>query len=272
MADEWVSVASQSVSRDRRAWSSTIQGFLLHLRDAAIEGLPVPLQADSSALDVVSFVDGDSAVDRVLNREQVESLGRLLRSIHDASGELAARSTDLWQPFEFRATAVDEFGEPTFLADIVIGHGDTGPWNVLTTSAGSVSLIDWEFAGPIVRLDEIAATCWLNLRFHDPEVDSVAPLTTLRDKVALMESFLSAYGLNRDLWPAVVQGMIDYAIRDTAYEATRLNVSADTAPADESTEWRLAWRSRSAAWMVRHRAEILYLLKADGDPRVEEVQ
>lgn len=195
-----------------------------------------------------------------------------MRSIHDAGVDFTARSCDAWQPFEFRAPAAAEFGQAIFPADVVIGHGDTGPWNVLVTSAGSVSLIDWEFAGPIVRLDEIAATCWLNLRFHDPDVDAVVPLTTLRDKVALLAAFLSAYGLSRDLWPEVVQGMIDYAIRDTAYEAIRLNVSSDARPADESTEWRLAWRSRSAAWMVRHRDEILYLLEPVTDARAADVQ
>lgn len=266
MADEWVAVTSRTVSRARREWSSTIHRLLVHLQESAIEGIPVPLPADSPAQDVVSFVEGDSAVDVVLSRDQVESLGRLLRSIHDAGKDFAARPADVWQPFEFRATiASAAFVGPTFLTEIVIGHGDTGPWNVLTTSAGSVSLIDWEFSGPIVRFDEIAATCWLNLRFHDPDVDAVAPLTSLSDKVALLAAFLNAYGLDRALWSAVVQGMIDYAIRDTAYEATRLKVSATTRPADESTEWRLAWRSRSAAWMIRHRAEILYLLCSDGD-------
>ena len=237
----------------------------MHLQEAAIDDLPVPLQAESPAQDVVSFVEGDSAVDVVLSRDQVESLGHLVRSIHDASPDFAARSDDVWQPFEFGA-ATDAFVEPTFLTESVIGHGDTGPWIVLTTSAGSVSLIDWEFSGPIVRLDEIAATCWLNLRFHDPDVDAVAPLTSLRGKVALLAALLNAYGLGRDLWSVVVQGMIDYAIRDTAYEARRLGVTATTRSAEESTEWRHAWRSRSAAWMVRHRAEILYLLGSEGDP------
>lgn len=263
MADEYVSVTSKSVSRERREWSTTIHRLLSHLTDAGLDDLPIPLHAESPDLDEVSYVEGTTAIDVVLNRDQVESLGRLLRSIHDASATFDALPTDVWQPFEFRATATrtDTFGGGAFLSEVVVGHGDTGPWNVLTTSAGSVSLIDWEFAGPIVRLDEIAATCWLNIRFHDPDVDAVAPLTGLREKVALLEALLSGYGLSRDLWPAVVHAMSDYAIRDTAYEATRLDITASQVTADESAEWRLAWRSRSAAWIVRHRAEILHLLE-----------
>lgn len=260
MADECVSVTSTSVSRDRRDWSTTVHRLLSHLAAAGLDGLPVPLAEQAPELDEVSFVEGTTAVDVVLSREQVESFGRLLRSLHDAGADFDALPTDGWQPFEFRATAPDPFAERTFLSEIVIGHGDTGPWNVLTTSAASVSLIDWEFAGPIVRLDEIAATCWLTMRFHDPEVDAVAPLTGLEEKVELLAVFLRAYGLDRSLWPEIVRGMSDYAIRDTAYEATRLNISAGVVPTDDSAEWRLAWRSRSAAWIIRHRAEILHLL------------
>ena len=260
MADEFVSVTSRSVSRNRRVWSTTVHRLLSHLADARVDDLPVPLAEQSPELDEVSFVEGTTAVDVVLSRDQVESFGRLLRSLHDAGADFDALPTDAWQLFEFRAHAPDPFSESTFLSEIVIGHGDTGPWNVLVTSAESVSLIDWEFAGPIVRLDEIAATCWLAMRFHDPEVDAVAPLTSLQEKVELLRAFLDAYGLERALWPAVVQGMSDYAIRDTAYEATRLNISAGEAATDDSVPWRLAWRSRSAAWIIRHRAEILHLL------------
>ncbi|MGP9680546.1 phosphotransferase [Brachybacterium sp. AOP3-A1-3] len=265
MADEFVSVTSKSVSRDRRDWSATVHRLLSHLAGAGLDGLPIPLAEQSPELDEVSYVEGATAIDVVLSRAQVESFGRLLRSLHDAGADFDARPTDVWQPFEFRASAPDPFSESTFLSEIVIGHGDTGPWNVLVTSAESVSLIDWEFAGPIVRLDEIAATSWLALRFHDPEVDAVAPLTNLEEKVELLSAFLDGYRLDRTLWPAVVRGMSDYAIRDTAYEAIRLSISAndapaDDAPADDSAQWRLAWRSRSAAWIIRHRAEILHLL------------
>lgn len=260
MADEFVSVTSRSVSRDRRDWSTTVHRLLSHLAAAGLEGLPVPLAERSAERDEVSFVEGTTAVDVVLSRDQVESFGHLLRSLHDAGADFNALPTDVWQPFEFRAHTPDPFSERTFLSEIVIGHGDTGPWNVLTTSAESVSLIDWEFAGPIVRLDEIAATCWLAMRFHDPEVDAVAPLTSLEEKVELLSVFLDGYRLDRALWHTVVQGMSDYAIRDTAYEAIRPSISADDVPADDSAQWRLAWRSRSAAWIIRHRAEILHLL------------
>lgn len=58
MADEFVSVTSKSVSRDRRDWSATVHRLLSHLVDAKLNGLPVPLAEQSPELDEVSYVEG----------------------------------------------------------------------------------------------------------------------------------------------------------------------------------------------------------------------
>lgn len=259
MVDELVGVGAEAVTRRRREWSASTHRLLSHLADTGIDGLPKPLPSEDPAVEAVSYVVGDPLVSAVFSPAQVVSLARLLRSVHDAGADFAHRPTDMWQPFEFRATGTRPTDSAALLGDLVMGHGDTGPWNVVATSADTVSLIDWEFAGPIVRIDEIAATCWLDLRFHDPAVDVASGATDLPDKAELLASFLDAYGVPRDGWAAVVRGMIDYAIRDTAYEATRLEVAPNSVPAADSVEWRLAWRSRSAAWMVRNERRIVEL-------------
>ena len=45
--------------------------------------------------------------------------------------------------------------------------------------------------------------------------------------------------------------MIEYAIRDGAAEAIEAHVTP--AQGDTTTLWAIAWRARSAAWMIRHR-------------------
>lgn len=262
MADEPVTVTAERVSRPRRPWSDTTHRLLAHLGAAGIEGLPAPLPPTSPDTEDTTFVPGESLVAAVFDADQVASLARLLRAVHDAGVDVVRTGSEVWQPFEFRAEEPRPVDGAPFLGDLVIGHGDTGPWNVIATSAATVSLIDWEFAGPIVRVDEIAATCWLDLRFHDPEVDVASGATDLAAKAGLLAVFLRAYGVPRDGWAAVVRGMVDYAIRDAAYEATRLEVAPDTVPADDSVEWRLAWRSRSAAWIVRNQRQILELADA----------
>ena len=268
MADEDVDVTAERVSRRRRDWSTTVERYLEHLATAGIGGLPRPLVPVQDDREDVTFVEGGSMVDAVLGREHLAALGRLLRAVHDAGASFASDPSDVWQPFEFRAGKAPTSAAGTmpstttttattgFLDEVVVGHGDTGPWNLIATTAASVSLIDWEFSGPIARIDEISATCWLDVRFHDPAVDLLSGATDLDKKIDLLAVFLDAYGLPRDSWTLVVRGMIDYAIRDTAYEATRLDVVPGRVPNDESTAWRLAWRSRSAAWIVRHQNRI----------------
>ena len=48
-----------------------------------------------------------------------------------------------------------------------------------------------------------------------------------------------------------VTKMIEYAIRDCAAEAIQAQVTP--AQGDSTALWAIAWRARSAAWMIRHR-------------------
>ena len=48
-----------------------------------------------------------------------------------------------------------------------------------------------------------------------------------------------------------VTKMIEYAIRDCAAETIQAQVTPDQG--DTTALWAIAWRARSAAWMIRHR-------------------
>jgi hypothetical protein len=45
--------------------------------------------------------------------------------------------------------------------------------------------------------------------------------------------------------------MIEFAIRDCAWEAIRARVTPEST--DATPVWALAWRARAAAWTLRHR-------------------
>lgn len=263
MADEKVDVGPELVTREVKPWSLTVARYLEHLLAQGVGGIPRPERAEEG-LESVTFIDGESMGSQVFTDGQLHGLGVLLRRIHDAGFSPADPNRDVWQPFEFRAEANAEGVRNTQqiqLNDIVYGHGDTGPWNVIKTPHGDIALIDWEFAGPIVRGDEVAATAWLNVRFHDPDVDPTSSRSSLCDKVRGLAAFLSGYGVLSSDWPSIVSRMSDYAIRDAAYEATRLSISPTPGPQEpQNAAWRLAWRSRSAAWLVRNRETVLQQL------------
>jgi aminoglycoside phosphotransferase (APT) family kinase protein len=52
----------------------------------------------------------------------------------------------VWQPWFTRSAA----------PDAVCAHGDLGPWNIVAVEGRPVGFIDWEFAGPVDRLDKVA--------------------------------------------------------------------------------------------------------------------
>jgi hypothetical protein len=57
-----------TVRRQPRPFSLTVQGYLAHLRDAGFAGAPLPLGVDEQGREVLSFVPGDVA--RWLPREK----------------------------------------------------------------------------------------------------------------------------------------------------------------------------------------------------------
>ncbi|MEU8664235.1 hypothetical protein AB0C31_47270, partial [Actinoplanes philippinensis] len=133
----------------------------------------------------------------------------------------------------------------------VIGHCDAGPWNTVARDGLPVAFIDWTLAGPVDRLDEVAATAWWNAQLHG---EDVAERNDLPDPVARsrqLRLFLDGYELPTADRPGLVNRMIEIAIRDCAYEAARARITPEST--DAGPLWALAWRSRAADWMIRHR-------------------
>lgn len=68
-----------------------------------------------------------------------------------------------------------------------------------------------------------------------------------------LQLIADGYGLPAAGRARLVQTMIALAIADTANEAVEAQLTPEsTAPVEAL--WAMAWRSRSAAWMLRHRA------------------
>ncbi|WP_345456037.1 hypothetical protein [Actinoallomurus oryzae] len=105
--------------------------------------------------------------------------------------------------------------------------------------------------GPTDRLDEIAVTAWLNAQLHDDDVAERQGLPDATARAGQLRLFLDGYGLAAGERRGLVTTMIEYAIRDCAAEAVTTRITPGTT--DAAPLWALAWRARSAAWMLRHR-------------------
>lgn len=236
------------VLRDSAPWSGSVHALLRHLESVGFDGAPrvVGTGFDARGREVLTYIPGKFVDPGPWTLDGVAAVGKLLRDLHRASASFEPPSFAAWQPSYRR-----ELGR----APRIIGHGDLGPWNIVARKGLPVAFIDWDFAGPVDPLVELALAAWLNARLHDDIVAEAEGLPPLDERAKHLRALLDGY----ELLPAARLGfvglMIEVAINDAADEANRANITKATRSADTAPElvWALAWRSRGAAWMLRHR-------------------
>ncbi|WP_219412872.1 DMT family transporter [Pseudonocardia nigra] len=146
-----------------------------------------------------------------------------------------------WQPWHFHHS-----GPGT-----VIGHCDTGPWHIVARDGLPVAFIDWTLAGPVERRVEVAATAAWNAQLQDDDVAARHGLPDAGTRAASVRHFLDGYEVPRAHRADVVDAMIEFTVQDCAWEARRAGIGPDST--DPAPLWSLAWRARSADWMLRNR-------------------
>ena len=115
----------------------------------------------------------------------------------------------------------------------------------------SVVLIDWETAGPVDPLVELAQACWLNAQLHGDTVAARNGLTDVASRGRQARALLDGYGLTAPERAEVVDLMVEVAVADAADQVRSVTDEQETGPI-----WAVAWRVDAAAWMQRHRAEL----------------
>jgi hypothetical protein len=99
---------------------------------------------------------------------------------------------------------------------------------------------------------ELAQLAWLNAKLHDDLVARLEHLPPLADRARQLAAIVDAYGLTARQRRGFLNQIIEFAICDTAWEADDAAVTPETT-AHPVAPWAMAWRARSAAWMIRHR-------------------
>jgi aminoglycoside phosphotransferase (APT) family kinase protein len=215
-----------------------VHALLDHLARAGFAGSPRPVSSRTGD-DVVTFIPGQS--DQLWSDDGIFAAGALLHDLHAATASFVPPPDAIWHSWPFASDA----------PDAIISHRDTGPWNIVARDGLPVAFIDWPTAGPTDRLDEIAATAWLNAQLHDDDIAERQHLPSAAVRAAQLRHFADGYRLAAADRRGLVTAMIGYAIRDSAAEAIQARVTPDGG--DPGALWAIAWRARSAAWMIRHR-------------------
>ena len=221
---------------------------LRHLRDEGFDGAPRPV-GDGFAADgreQPQYVDGTSPHPRPWTDDAAWRLGDLLRRLHVATASFTPPVDAVWSPWFARSLS----GRHP-----AIGHGDLGPWNILERVDGTLVAIDWDNAGPVDATWDLAQLVWLNAQLHDDDVAERAglgpPATRARQAVLMADGY-GLHGVDRDRF---VDQLLEMALRSAQNEAILATVDPDTvSPAADGFPilWAIAWRTRSAAWILDH--------------------
>ena len=89
------------------------------------------------------------------------AIGRLLRAAHDATSGFVPPRDAVWQPW---------FGRNLSGQRPVIGHCDAGAWNIVALDGTPYAFIDWEYAGPVDDVWELAHVAWQNSQLFDDDI------------------------------------------------------------------------------------------------------
>jgi thiamine kinase-like enzyme len=181
-----------------------------------------------------------------LTEKRAFKTGELLRRLHAATATFVPAQDEVWSPW---------FGRILGDSDRIIGHCDVGPWNIVQQNDQKLVLIDWDYAGPVDPLIDLAQACWLNAKLHDDIVAQNEHLPSLHERARHLRALLEGYQLPNEERIGLVETMIQFAVHSTAAEADEAGImpDVDTAAIDRNVLWGMAWRSRAAVWMLKNR-------------------
>jgi len=235
------------VLRETGSWAPTVHALLKHLESIGFEAAPkiVGTGFAPDGRETLSFIEGEVINPKPWSIEAISAVGEMLRSLHQSTATFTPPANAVWPPF---------YGRDIGGSNRVIGHCDFAPWNIVSVNGLPVGPIDWEYAGPVDPIVELAQACWLNVRLFSDDVAEIEGLADISTRARQLGAMLDTYGLAKSQRSQFFDRMIEFIAHDTAYQVDEASVT----PKSKDTEalWGLAWRARSAAWMLRNRTEL----------------
>ena len=217
----------QVLVKETGYWAPAVHSLLRHLAAVGFTAAPRVLGSgfDAAGRETLTFIEGEFTHPGPWSLEGAAAIGRLLSELHMAVAAYRPPSGARWQPW-FARTLGD--------APTLISHCDVAPWNIVARHGLPVALIDWEFAGPVDPLTELAQACWLNAKLHDDIVAEREGLPPLEERARQLRAMVDAYGLTARQRSGFVERIIDFVVYDTAEQADEAEIIATTTELDST--------------------------------------
>lgn len=228
-------------------WATSVHSLLEHLEQEGFSAAPKVIGTgfDEKGRETLSFIEGDFIDPGPWSLEASYEVGQMLRNLHTATASYQPPPDALWRNCFMR-----NLGKPS-----TFGHCDLASWNIVARNNLPYALIDWEYAGPVDPLVELAQACWLNAKLHDDKVAELEGLPNAEVRAKQLRAIIDGYELSANQRQGFVDKILDFVVLATANEADEANIMIDTPldKIDEQVPWALAWRARSAAWIIKNR-------------------
>lgn len=195
-----------TVHREAGRWTPQVHRLLSLLHATGVTDVPKPLGMDETGREILTFLHGEVGASPLAGTQRNEAVlrqaAKLLKSIHDATAEVATQWTTGWRL-------------PARTPAEVICHGDFAPYNCVFMEGNLVGVFDFDFAHPGPRLWDLAYALYRFAPLADP--DESEGFGTPAEQARRMRIFCDAYGLadRTNLLSMVrtrVQSMIDFLL------------------------------------------------------------
>jgi aminoglycoside phosphotransferase (APT) family kinase protein len=172
-------------------WSPAVHEYLRHLESAGFGGSPRVLGIEGNR-EVLTFIDGGVAMGPLWQPGHGHRLPPYART--DVALRGAAKLHSAAAGFAPALTSYRFDPRPPQPGEVV-SHGDLGPWNTVYSSGTPVGFIDWDSAGPVDPLADLAAAAWTFVPLAPLGQLAEAGFDPLPDLPARLRTFVGTYGL-----------------------------------------------------------------------------
>lgn len=199
-----------TVRRTPGPWTASVHRLLQHLQDHGFEGAPRSLGFDAEGREVLTYLDGETIGNQkpfpawVHTEETLVQVAAWLREYHRAVADFRPNDDDVWRQ--------GREWEP----GLIIAHNDAAPYNAAWRDGSFIGFFDWDLAGPLTVIEDIAFTAFAWVPLHARKTAEEEGFTDFDARGRRLRVFLNAYG-----WEGTVDEILDIAI-NRASETARL--------------------------------------------------
>ena len=177
-----------TVRRAAGPWTPAVHALLAHLAGNGFAGSPRPLGIDGQGREVLTFLAGQTVGSArpwpgwVHAEDTLVQVAWWLRNFHRAVADFAPPTGAVWRM------------GGQWAPELIVGHNDVAPYNAVWRDGGLAGFIDWDMAGPVTAVWDVAFAAFSWVPLHARHVVAREGFTDFEGRPRRLQLFLAEYG------------------------------------------------------------------------------